>query len=151
MGPVVSVSGRLARLVAPARIPDVATTLLQFESGAQAYVGSSYASPWARAVRLFGSRGNARWDGGGDLILDTADGTHSALPLDPVDTLAEQLADFASSIQREQRPEVDGLVALRNVAVMEAAIESNRRGEAVTILEIYSRAGALDLMAEAER
>lgn len=146
LGPVVRVAGWQRRLVTPAGIPDAAVTLLEFESGALAYVGSSYASPWARAVRLFGTGGNARWDDGGELCLDTPGAPCRALPLEPVDTLCEQLTDFAASIRQQRRPEVDGLTALRNVAVLEAAIESNRRGEPVTIREMFERADATDLM-----
>jgi predicted dehydrogenase len=146
LGPVASVSGWQWRLTRLAGIPDVATTLLQFASGALGYVGSSYANPRARAVRLFGTRGNARWDEGGALCLDTPGGQRQALPLEPVDTLREQLTDFAASIRENRAPEVDGLSGLYNVAVMEAALESNRRGEAVTVREMFERAGGLDLM-----
>lgn len=146
LGPVVRVEGWQRRLATSADSPDVAATLLEFESGALAYVGNSYASPWARAVRLFGTKGNVRWDEGGELYLDTADGQRRALFLEPVDTLGEQLSDFASSIRQKRLPEVDGWTGLRNVAVLEAAVESNRRGEMVTVLEMFQRADALDLL-----
>jgi predicted dehydrogenase len=146
LGPVVRVSGWQRRLAIEASIPDATSTLLEFESGALAYVGSSYASPWARAVRLFGTGGNAHWDEGGELRLDTPDGYRRTLPLEPANTLAEQLADFAASIREGHPPEVDGLTGLHNVAVLEAAVESNRRGGPVAVREMYQRANALDLL-----
>lgn len=146
LGPVIRVSGWQRKLATPADIPDVTMTLLEFESGALAYVGNSYVSPWARAVRLFGTEANVRWDEGGELILDTPNDNSHAIPLEPVDTLREQLTDFAASICENRAPKVDGLTGLFNVAVMEAAIESNRRGEAVTVREMFERADALDLL-----
>jgi predicted dehydrogenase len=145
LGPVVRVGGWQRRLATGADSPDVAVTLLEFGSGALAYVGNSYASPWARAVRLFGTRSNACWDQEGELHLETADGQHRTLVLEPVNTLGEQLADFAASIRQNRPPEVDGRTGLLNVAVLEAAVESNRRGDTVTVSEIFKRAGALDL------
>jgi predicted dehydrogenase len=150
LGPVTRVSGWLRRLATSADIPDAAATLLEFESGAMGYVGSSYASPWARAVRLFGSQGNVRWEDGGELRLDTPEGQCCAIPIEPVDTLGEQLSDFAASIRHVRPPEVDGLTGLRNVAVLEAAIESNRRGQPVAVREMYERGDALDLHHEPE-
>jgi 1,5-anhydro-D-fructose reductase (1,5-anhydro-D-mannitol-forming) len=146
LGPVVRVGAWQRRLATPAEIPDATMTWLEFESGAMGYVGSSYASAWHRAVRLFGTLGNARWDDGGELRLDTPDGQHRTLPLEPVDTLAEQLADFAAGIHGSKRAEVHGLAGLANVAVMEAALESNRQGTTVSVQEVYERAEAMDLL-----
>ena len=150
LGPIVHVSGWLRRLATPAEIPDAAVTLFEFASGALAYAGNSYASPWARSLRLFGTRGNARWEDSGELRLDTPDDQHRTIALVEVDTLAEQISDFAASIRHACPSEVDGLTGLRNVAVLEAAIESNRRGVPVAVREMYERAGVLDLHLEAE-
>jgi predicted dehydrogenase len=146
LGPVVRVSAWQRRLATPAEIPDATMTLLEFDSGALGYVGSSYASAWHRAVRLFGTSGNARWDDGSDLVLDTPGGDARSLRMEPVDTVGEQLADFAAGIREGGRTEVDGLTGLANVAVMEAALESNRRGAAVSVQEICERADAIDLL-----
>jgi predicted dehydrogenase len=146
IGPIIQVQSWQQRLASLAEIPTVTTTLLAFESGALAYIGSSYASPWTRAIRLFGTKGNARWDERGDLILDTPDETSQVIPLLPVDTLRQQLADFAAGIGDGRQRPVDGLTGLANVAVMEAAIESHRRGQAVDVAEIWARADAQDLM-----
>jgi predicted dehydrogenase len=81
------------------------------------------------------------------LYLDTPDGQRRALPLEPLDTLADQLVDFAASIREGHLPEVDGLTGLHNVAVLEAAVESSRRGEPVAVREMFERVGALDLLA----
>jgi predicted dehydrogenase len=146
LGPVDRVFGWQRRLAAPAEIPDTSATLLEFESGALGYIGSNYASPRARAVRLFGTGGNARWEGGDQLCLETADGQRRILRLEPVNTLGEQLADFTASIVEEGLPEVDGLTGLCNVAILEAAIESNRSEAPVAVREVFERADALDML-----
>ncbi len=146
LGPVARVNGWQRKLATPAAIPDTTLTFLELESGTLAYVGANYVSPWARALRLFGTGGSARWDEGGGLLLDTPEIGSRSVPLTSVDTLREELEDFAVAIRANRLPEVDGLTGLLNVAVMEAALESNRRGEAVAVREILQCGGALDLL-----
>jgi predicted dehydrogenase len=146
LGPVARVTALQRHLVAPVPIPDVTVTLLEFASGALGSIGAHYVTPWARALRLFGTAANARWDEGGGLLLDTAEGSAQPMALpaggDPLlDTLREELAEFTRAIRGGPPPEVDGVAGLRNVAVMEAAVESNRRGAAVEVAEIVAPAG----------
>ena len=149
LGPVVRVTALQRRLAAPAAIPDVTVMLLEFASGALASIGAHYVTPWARALRLFGTAANARWDEGGALLLDTPEQSAQPVALSSggdtlLDTLREELAEFARATRGGPPPEVDGRAGLLNVAVMEAAIESNRRGAAVEVQEMLARAGADD-------
>lgn len=153
LGPVARVTALQRRLVTSGEIPDVTLTLLEFASGALGTVAAHYVTPWARALRLFGTAANARWDEGGALLLDTPEQSAQPIALstgdDPLlDTLREELAEFAHAIRGGPPPEVDGRTGLRNVAVMEAAIESNRRGAVVEVAEMFARAGAEDLWPE---
>lgn len=141
LGPIRRVFGWQRRLAAPAEIPDTTITLLEFETGALAAVASDYVSPPARALRLFGTAGNARWDEPGGLVVDRPDGAPRAIPLSPADSLRDELDDFAASIRDGRPPEVDGAAGLLNVAVVEAALEANRRGAPVEVREILARAG----------
>jgi len=145
LGRVRRVFGWQRRLAVVAEIPDTTVTLLEFETGALATVGSDYVSPQAPAVRLFGTAGNARWDEAGDLVVDRPDGPSQAVRLTPVDSLREELDDFATSIRDGRPPEVDGMTGLINVAVVEAAIEANRRGVALDVREILERAGLSEI------
>jgi len=146
LGPVRRVFGWQRRLVIAAEIPDTTVTMLEFGTGALGVVGTSYVSPLARAVRLFGSSANARWDQQSGLVVDDPKGDSRPVRLDPVDTLRDELDDFAGSVREGRDPEVDGVTGLINVAVTEAAIEADRRGAAVTVDEILARAGAGDLV-----
>jgi predicted dehydrogenase len=148
LGPVHRVASVQRRLVISAEISDTTMTILEFHSGALAYVGANYVSPSARALRLFGTGGNARWEQGGELTLDATGGGSHVIRLSPVDTLREEMEDFAASIREHRPPEVDGVAGLLNVAVLEAAVESNRRGAPVEVQEIVDRAGVRDLVAQ---
>jgi predicted dehydrogenase len=146
LGPVARVTALQRRLVAPAATPDVTVTLLEFASGALGTVGAHYVTPWARALRLFGTAANARWDEGGALLFDTPEQSGQPVTLPEagnplLDTLREELIEFARTIRGGPPPEVDGRVGLLNVAVMEAALESNRRGAAVEVAEMLAPAG----------
>jgi len=142
LGRVRRVFGWQRRFAASAEIPDTTVTVLEFEAGALATVGSDYVSPHARALRLFGTGGNARWDDPGGLVVDQPDRPPRAIRLSPVDSLREELDDFATSIRDGRSPEVDGVTGLINVAVVEAAMEANRHGAAVEVREVLERAGA---------
>jgi len=146
MGPVRRVFGWQRKLAVAAEIPDTTLTMLEFDSGALGVVGSSYVSPLARAVRLFGTSANARWDQSRGLVVDTPNGESRPIRLDPVNTLRDELDDFARNLREGRGPEVDGITGLLNVAVTEAALEADRRGAVVTVQEILTRAGAGDLV-----
>jgi len=55
------------------------------------------------------------------------------VPLKPVDTLAEELAEFVHCIETGDSPETGGPEALSVVAVFEAILESADSGRAVTV------------------
>jgi predicted dehydrogenase len=58
------------------------------------------------------------------------------MPVEPLDTVADQLDEFASSILGTTKPETGGLEGLRVVAVMEAAIAAADRGGAVEVEDV---------------
>jgi predicted dehydrogenase len=83
--------------------------------------------------------GGSAWseDDGSKLYLQNIDERdRRAVPVEPTDALAEQLAEFASCIKANARPEVDGHVGLEVVAVLEAGALSASRGSAVEVDEV---------------
>ena len=57
----------------------------------------------------------------------------SPVPVEPVDWIVEEPAEFGRCIRQGGRPEVGGEEGTANVAVLEAIIESNRTGRAVQV------------------
>ena len=135
MGPVSRVSAWQRRLAVKAAIPDVSTTLLEFESGAVGYIGAHYAVQDTRYVFILGTEANVRWDRALGLVFEDEAGRES-IALDEVDTIQEEIDEFALCIATGAKPEVGGLEALTAVAVIEAAVLSNQRGRAVDIAEL---------------
>jgi predicted dehydrogenase len=67
--------------------------------------------------------------------------TPVAVACRPRDTLVEELEEFASRMQGDATPEVDGLSALASLAVIPAGIRSAQEGRSVTVTEIWQTEG----------
>jgi predicted dehydrogenase len=135
MGPVARVSAWQRRLAVAADIDDVTTSLLEFESGALAYIGAHYAVPDVRYVFILGTQANLRWDRALGLVFEDGGGREE-ISLEEVDTIQEEIDEFARCIATGERPEVGGAEGLAAVAVVEAAVLSNQRGRPVEIAEL---------------
>jgi UDP-N-acetyl-2-amino-2-deoxyglucuronate dehydrogenase len=135
LGPVARVSAWQRRLAVKAAIPDVSTTLLEFESGALGYLGAHYAVPDTRYLFLLGTEANVRWDRALGLVVESEAGSES-ITLQEIDTIQEEIDEFALCIATNSRPEVGGVEALAAVTVIEAAVLSNERGRPVDIAEL---------------
>src|SRR6185295_7219117 len=63
LGPIVAVSGRFVRLVLPGDNPDVASLILEHESGAQSTLNASYASASEYyLMNIYGKEASAFFD-----------------------------------------------------------------------------------------
>ena len=126
VGPVARTTGKLARVAIEADVDDVAVASLVFESGALGAITGSYVSPKTYSLRLLGT----------DAVLDYATDMSvwpqaerldevttlavggEPVPFEPVDPLADELAEFGRCIRGEAAPETgaaEGLAALRVV------------------------------------
>lgn len=136
MGPAARVSAWQRRLAVRAAIPDVSTTLIEFESGALGYLGAHYAVQDIRYMFLLGTRANLRWDRALGLVWESEVG-REAIPIDEIDTIQEEIDEFANCLSTGAQPEVGGSDALAAIAVIEAAVLSNQRGRPVDISEVW--------------
>ena len=124
-GPVRRVSCLARRAAAPVEIDDVTTALLEFESGLTATLTSLFATTLDAWLRVCTTNGIYAASGDFTRLTHAAlDGAVTALPLEPVDTVAEELARFAAAIRGEGEVAVTQEEAIANVAVMEALVAS---------------------------
>lgn len=143
LGPVTQVQGRLAHVAAPVDVDDVGAAQLTFASGAIGTVVSSFVSPKGYALHLYGDRANVdclvdmsvwpdarRVDAATQLGLQTPQG-REAVPIEPQDCLAIQLAEFARSVREGGQPATGAAEGLAALAVVEAAIQSQETGRPV--------------------
>ncbi len=140
MGPVVAVSGRFAQLVLPGDNPDVASLVLEHESGALSTLNASYASASEYyLMNIYGKEASAYYDLHQGLRFLKRGSTRSEpVPCEANDTIAEELEEFAAAVRGDGRPEMDGGASTRSLAVLRAGIKSARTGKRVEVSEILA-------------
>jgi predicted dehydrogenase len=97
------------------RQPDVASLLLEHESGALSTLNASYASASEYyLMNLYGKDATAYYDlHGGLRVLKRGVPGIEAVPCAKNDTMVEELEEFAAAARGQGRPEVDGAQATR--------------------------------------
>jgi predicted dehydrogenase len=140
MGPVVSVSARLAQLVLPGDNPDVANMILQHENNALSSLTASYASASEfYMMNVYGKEASAYYDlFSGLRHLRRGEQAARAIATEQNDTIREELEEFVRCVRTGARPETDGFWAARNLAVIKAGARSAREGRAVEVAEIVA-------------
>ncbi|MBI3049724.1 MAG: Gfo/Idh/MocA family oxidoreductase [Acidobacteria bacterium] len=138
MGPVATVTGRLAQLVLPGDNPDVASMVLEHESGALSTLNASYASASEHYVmNIYGKEASAYYDLQQGLRF-LKQGSTEARPVTcpPADTIAAELEEFAAAVRGEGEPEMDGEKGTTSLAVVLAGITSAREGRTVAVRDV---------------
>jgi predicted dehydrogenase len=141
MGPIKAVSGRSAQLVLPGDNPDVASLVLEHESGALSTLNASYASASEYyLMNIYGKEASAYYDlHQGLRILKRGERGPSPVACAKNDTFVEELEEFAGAVRGNGSPEMDGEGATRSLAVIRAGIVSAREGRRVEVAEILAR------------
>jgi len=140
MGPIRAVSGRFARLVLPGDNPDVASLVLEHESGALSTLNASYASASEYyLMNIYGKEASAYYDlHQGLRLLKRGAAGSSAIAFARNDTFVEELEEFAAAVRGEGSPEMGGARATESLAVIRAGIVSAREGRRVEVAEILA-------------
>jgi predicted dehydrogenase len=162
LGPVQSVSAFFNRLCLKTEIIDTGAALLRFESGALAYLGSNFITPWVNYCNVYGTEGNAyltvelparkpdetpgqygdTWnyaDRNSSLYMKRkGEDQKVKVDLEPGEILTEEVKEFAECIRSGKLPETGGAEGMRALAVILAAIESARTGETVSMAKVLA-------------
>ena len=140
LGPIKAVRGQLAQLVLPGDNPDVASLLLQHESGALSTLNASYASASEYyLMNIYGKDATAYYDLHNGLRLSKRGEREPArVPSASTDTLVEELEEFAAAIRAGGRIEVGGEYATRSLAVVRAGILSAQQGRQIEVAEVLN-------------
>jgi predicted dehydrogenase len=114
---------------------------LEFARGPLGYIGTSIVLPRTHTIAVFGTSRIAWSDDDGEHLYvqdkDVADRT--LVETESLDTIADELAEFARCIREGGRPETGAPEALHAVAVLEAVVESDRLdGEPVSVRDFAS-------------
>jgi predicted dehydrogenase len=140
IGPVKSVSARLAQLVLPGDNPDVANMILEHENGALSNLTASYASASEYyMMNVYGKEATAYYDlFSGLRHLRRGETAVRVVPAEKNDTIREEVEEFAHCVRTGARPETDGYWAARNLAVIKAGARSAREGRMVDVAEVLA-------------
>jgi len=126
--------------VLPGDNPDVASLLLQHESGALSTLNASYASASEYyLMHIYGKDATAYYDLHNGLRLVKRGEREPAPVLSAnTDTLVEQLEEFAAAIRGEGQIEVGGEYATRSLAVVRAGILSAQQGRQIEVAAVLN-------------
>ena len=140
MGPVKAVSGRLAQLVLPGDNPDVASLVLEHESGALSTLNASYASASEYyCMNIYCKEASAFYDlHQGLRFLKRGSERSEPVPCEKNDTIREEMDEFADAVRGKGKPEMGGAASTRSLAVLRAGIKSAREGRRVEVAEIMN-------------
>ena len=132
-------------------IPGITATLMEFESGLRGYLGSSYVSSFSHWIKVYGNQKNAIFSELGGLTL-TEDSweegevrkkiASGANVTPPMPAIVEEIGEFVRCIRTGESPEIGGQAALHNLAVVLAAVESNKLGRPVEIASLLEESQA---------
>jgi len=138
MGPIKAVSGRLAQLVLPGDNPDVASLILEHESGALSTLNASYASASEYyQLNIYGKEASAYYDLHQGLRYLKRGSTESVpVGCQKQDAIVSELDEFSAAVRGTGEPEMDGERGTASLAVLLAGITSAREGRRVEVAEI---------------
>jgi predicted dehydrogenase len=137
LGPIKAVRGSLAQLVLPGENPDIASLIMEHESGALSTLNACYASASEYyLMNIYGKEATAYYDlHQGLRFLKRGTNTANPVPCAKNDTIVEELEEFAGAVRGKGAPEMDGGKSTASLAVLLAGIRSAREGRRVEIAE----------------
>lgn len=135
VGPARRVSAFSTQAPGAGAIDQATTLLVEYESGALGCISTSYYVPPIVTLSAYGTGGNA-WneEDGSRLFIQAAGETRrSEHPVETIDTVADELAEFVRCIRQGTEPETGGAAGLEVAGVLEATVESARSGRSVEL------------------
>lgn len=117
-------------------IDHVTSIVLQFASGQQGYLGTSFVVPPTINVTVRGTNGTAfnEEDGTKMYWQSPSNGLpRESLEIEVLDTIADEVSEFARAIRGGPAPETGGAEGLEVISVLNAAIASVESGKAESV------------------
>jgi predicted dehydrogenase len=143
IGPIKKLTAYTNKICGPAETDDVVSAIVQFENGALGYIGGSFITPDRKFLQIHGTEGV--------LLLEEDDGSisyqkkgtkhmvKSAMPnadIQRLDSLIEEIGEFAHCIQTGEKPEVTGAVGMDAIAIIEAIYRSAESNVTINVQDL---------------
>lgn len=137
VGPVERVSVFSKRLYGTHALDDTTTINFEFESGALGHLFTTLASGPVADLTVHGTEGSAfNIDDGARLLVSRRGSSdRTAVELDQLDTVVDELTEFTAAVCGETRPETGGAEGREVVAVLEAIVAGIERNRPVDVAE----------------
>ncbi len=129
------------RVIGVGTLDDVTTATLEFEGGALAVLGTAMVIPDIGRTAVWGTEA-AAWnevDGERFYVQRVGEKERREHPVETLDTVRDELEEFAANVRTGRRPETGGPEATEVVAVLEGIVESAGTGRVVDLQEVRTR------------
>lgn len=125
-GPAKRVAGFSKQVLGLLPVDEMTAVLIEYESGAIAMFGVSYFVTPVNSLAVHGTEGSAWSEADGErLYVQTRSGkTRNEQKVEPIDTVADEMAEFARCVRNGGPPETGGPEGLEVAAVLEAVVQS---------------------------
>jgi predicted dehydrogenase len=138
IGPARKVTSFSTRIHGFNDLDEATTVLVEYESGPIASINTTYFAPPVVGLSVFGSDA-AAWneeDGKRLFTQSRSDPTRTEQDVETIDTLVDEIAEFAWSIRGEGVPETGVAEAIEVAAVLEAIGRSTESGCSVDLADL---------------
>jgi predicted dehydrogenase len=135
MGPARKVTALSTRFHGFNDLDDATTVLLEYASGPVASIGTTYFAPPLVSLSVYGSDA-AAWneeDGAKLYLQPRSEAIRSELEVETIDTMQDEIVEFARCIAGEAEPETGIAEAIEVAAVLEAIGRSVESGSVVEL------------------
>jgi predicted dehydrogenase len=134
-GPAKRVAAITKRVAGVTPLDEATSVLVEFESGPVGMIGTSYVVGPVVSLAAYGTEANA-WneqDGAKLYVQRRTEPMRTEVPVEGLDTIADQLVEFARCIREGGTPETGGPEGLEVAAVLEAIMQSSASGTTVEL------------------
>lgn len=141
LGPAARIAAFSKRIIGVGTLDDATTATLEFRSGPLAFLGTSMVIPDIARTAVWGTEA-AAWnelDGEQFWVQKVGEKDRTRLEIETLDTVRDELEEFAANVRNGTRPETGGPEALEVVAVLEGLVESAATGTVVDLDQVRSR------------
>lgn len=141
LGKAARVAAFSKKIIGVGKLDDVTTATIEFQEGPLAFLGTSMVIPDIARTALWGTEGAACNDKDGERFLTQEVGSKDWVEheIDTLDTVRDELEEFAANIRKGETPETGGREALEATAILEGIVESAATGTVVDLDEVRSR------------
>jgi predicted dehydrogenase len=138
VGPAKRVTAFSTRFHGSTDLDDATAVLLEYETGALGAINTTYFAPPTVSLSVFGTDAAAWNEGDGKRLYTQArgDAGRSEVDVATIDTMTDEIAEFATNIRDSARPETGPAEAIEVAAVLEAIGRSVASGVAVDVADL---------------